>query len=127
MIYGSMWSICGMLGDTMTGRKPHIDDTLLAANESHRQCTEKQIKECLHNGITSLAIRWTNWGKTQALQKVREHSRNFKVCKSMHHHTIQINQPTRCNNFSSLLPDVYVQLNVFRGIITPIIRSSTLQ
>jgi hypothetical protein len=24
----------------------------------------------------------------------------FKVCKSVHHHTIQINQPTRCNNFS---------------------------
>jgi hypothetical protein len=35
----------------------------------------------------------------------------FKVCKSKHHHTIQINQPTRCNNFSSLLLDVYVQLN----------------
>jgi len=27
---------------------------------------------------------------------------------------IQINQPTRCNNFSSLLLDVYVQLNMFR-------------
>jgi len=29
--------------------------------------------------------------------------------------TIQINQPTRCNNFSSLLFDVYVQLNMFRA------------
>jgi len=37
----------------------------------------------------------------------------FKVCKSVHHHTIQINQPTRCNNFSGLLLDVYLQLNVF--------------
>jgi len=27
---------------------------------------------------------------------------------------IQIHQPTSCNNFSSLLLDVYVQLNVFR-------------
>jgi hypothetical protein len=27
----------------------------------------------------------------------------FKVCKSVHHHTIQINQPNRCNNISSLL------------------------
>jgi len=36
-----------------------------------------------------------------------------KVCNSVHHHTIQINQPTRCNNFSSLLLDVYVQLNMF--------------
>jgi hypothetical protein len=29
----------------------------------------------------------------------------------MHHYTIQINQPTRCNNFSRLLLEVYVQLN----------------
>ena len=28
---------------------------------------------------------------------------SFKVCKSVHHHTIQINQPTRCNDISSLL------------------------
>jgi len=27
--------------------------------------------------------------------------------------TIQINQPTRCSNFSSLLLDIYVQLNMF--------------
>ena len=39
--------------------------------------------------------------------------RKFKVCKSVHHHKIQINQPTRCNNFSSLLLDVYVQLKCF--------------
>jgi hypothetical protein len=32
----------------------------------------------------------------------------FKVCKSVYHHTIQINQLTRCNNFSSLSLDVYV-------------------
>jgi hypothetical protein len=40
----------------------------------------------------------------------------FKVCKSVHHHTFQINQPTRRKNFSSLLLDVYsyVQLNMFR-------------
>ena len=29
----------------------------------------------------------------------------------MHHHTFPINQPTRCNNFSSLLLDIYVQPN----------------
>jgi hypothetical protein len=27
----------------------------------------------------------------------------LKICKSVHHHTIQINQPNRCKNFSSLL------------------------
>ena len=44
----------------------------------------------------------------------------FKVCKSVHHHTIPINQPTRCNNFSSLLIDVYVQLNMFRASSCPL-------
>ena len=39
----------------------------------------------------------------------------FKFCKSVHHHTVQINQPTRCNNFSSLLLDVYVQFKIFRA------------
>jgi hypothetical protein len=39
---------------------------------------------------------------------------NLKFCKSVYHHAIQINQPTRCNSFSSLLLDVYVQLNMFR-------------
>jgi len=32
----------------------------------------------------------------------------------VHHHTIQINQPTRCKNFWSFLLEVYVQLNKFR-------------
>ena len=29
----------------------------------------------------------------------------FEVRKSVHHHTIQINQPIRCNSFTSLLLD----------------------
>ena len=45
----------------------------------------------------------------------------FKVCKSVHRHTFHINQPTRCNNFSSFLLDVYsyVQLNMFRASPRP--------
>jgi hypothetical protein len=31
----------------------------------------------------------------------------------------QINQPTRCNNLSSLLLDVYVRLNMFRAPLCP--------
>jgi hypothetical protein len=41
------------------------------------------------------------------------------VRKSVHHHTIQINQPTRCNSFTSLLHDVYVWLNKFRALLRP--------
>jgi hypothetical protein len=37
----------------------------------------------------------------------------FDVRKSVHHHTIQIIQPTSCNSFTSLLLDVYVWLNMF--------------
>jgi len=50
---------------------------------------------------------------------IRDIINKFKVCKSVHHHTIQINQPNRCNNFSSLLLDVYVQLNMFRAFSHP--------
>jgi hypothetical protein len=39
----------------------------------------------------------------------------------VHHHIFQINRPTRCNNFSSLLLDVYsyVQLKMFRPSSRP--------
>jgi len=51
----------------------------------------------------------------------------FKVCKSVHHYTFQINQPTRCNNFSSLLLDVYVQLSMFRASSRPSSKAQQLQ
>jgi len=51
----------------------------------------------------------------------------FKVCKSVHHHTIQINQPTRCKSFSSLFLDVYVQLNMFRVSSRPSSGAQQLQ
>jgi len=38
----------------------------------------------------------------------------FDIHKSVHCHTIQINQPTRCNSFTSLILDVYVWLNMFQ-------------
>jgi hypothetical protein len=39
----------------------------------------------------------------------------------------QINQPTRCNNFSSLSDDVYVQLNMFRAVSRPSSGAQQLQ
>jgi len=51
----------------------------------------------------------------------------FTVCKSMHHHTIQINQPTRGNNFSSLLLDIYVRLNMFQASSRPSSGAQQLQ
>jgi hypothetical protein len=43
----------------------------------------------------------------------------FDIHTSMHHHTIKINQPTRCNNFTSLLLDIYVWLNMFQVPLCP--------
>jgi hypothetical protein len=40
---------------------------------------------------------------------------------------IQIDQLTRCNNFSSLLLDVYVQLNMFRVSSRPSLGAQQLQ
>jgi len=41
--------------------------------------------------------------------------------------TIQINPPTRCNNFSSLLLDVYVRLNMFLASSRPSLEAQQLQ
>jgi hypothetical protein len=51
----------------------------------------------------------------------------FKVCKSVHYHTTPINQPTRCNNLSSLLLDVYVRLNMFQASSHPSSEAQQLQ
>jgi len=45
----------------------------------------------------------------------------------VHHHTIEINQPTKCNNFSSLLFDIYLQLNMFRASSRPSSGAQQLQ
>ena len=51
----------------------------------------------------------------------------FKIYKSVYHHTIQINQPIRRNSFWSLLFDVYVQLNMFRASSRPSSGAQQLQ
>ena len=38
---------------------------------------------------------------------------------SCYHHTIQINQSTRCSSFTILLLDIYVWLNMFRAPLRP--------
>jgi hypothetical protein len=42
---------------------------------------------------------------------------NFSAVKI--YNIIQINRPTRCNNLSSLLLDVYLQFNMFRASSRP--------
>ena len=47
--------------------------------------------------------------------------------ESFYFFSIQINQPIRCNSFSSLLFDVYVQLNMFRASSRPSSGTQQLQ
>jgi hypothetical protein len=44
-----------------------------------------------------------------------------------HQLTVQINQQTRYNNLSSLLLDVYLQLNMFRASSRPLTGAQQLQ
>jgi len=43
----------------------------------------------------------------------------FDFCSSVHHHTIKINQQTRCNTLSSLSLDVHMWLNMFQASTRP--------
>jgi len=62
----------------------------------------------------------TNLGQTTVSSPdILEKNVTFDVRKSVHHHTIHINQPTRCNSFTSLLLNVYVWLNMFRALSRP--------
>jgi len=43
----------------------------------------------------------------------------FKICKSVHHRTIQINQQPDATVSQVYYPDVYLQLNMFRASLRP--------
>jgi len=58
-------------------------------------------------------------GKEGFFNREDDYAFKFKICKSVHSQTIQINQPTRCNNFSNLVLEVYVQLNMFQAFSRP--------
>jgi len=72
--------------------------------------------------VTSVIIQGRKGTKIENLRY-----NEFKVCKSVHHHTVQINQPTRGNIFSSLLLDVYLRLNMFRASSRPSSGAQQLQ
>ena len=54
-----------------------------------------------------------------AHESLRNAQNTCDVHKSVHHHTIHINEPTRCNSYISLLLDVYVRLSMFRAPLRP--------
>ena len=86
------------------------------------------------NKLTAVCIRhfkcpynFTVCKSSYSLQVIIQFASHHTVCKSVHHHTVQINQPTTCNNFSSLLFEVHLQLNMFRGSSRPSSGAQQLQ
>jgi hypothetical protein len=52
------------------------------------------------------SFKWNFVGTVfSASHSLKSTCSEFDVLKSVHHHTIKINQPTRCNSFTSLLLD----------------------
>ena len=89
--------------------------------------------KALHPSATSVTVTTLTWhNSTFCDSTVRTPVQNWTPHKhiSTHNHCklhyyittynqIQINQPTKCNNFSSLLLDIYLQLNMFRASSRP--------
>ena len=77
--------------------------------------TEQRGYDRRQNGACALHVGYLGL-------QTHTHTHTHRICK-----TFQINQPTRCNNFSSLLLDVYVQLNMFRASSRPSSGAQQLQ
>jgi hypothetical protein len=80
----------------------------------------KSIKICLKIEKIELAIKINIYARGAAFS-------NSSMVTDYSNKSIQINQPTRCNSFSSLLLDVYVQLNMFRVFLLPSSGAQQLQ
>ena len=73
----------------------------------------------IHSGHDRLLWNWPPLGECSNTQATWNDIYIFDLCKSVHYNTMQIIQPTKCNSFTSLLLDVYMWLNMFRGSPRP--------
>jgi len=77
--------------------------------------------------LVTAACRWR--GLWSNVERPELHLEIQSVTPSKHTPSVsfQTNQPTRCNNFSSLLLDVYVRFNMFRASSRPSSGAQQLQ
>jgi hypothetical protein len=74
----------------------------------------------IHNLVVPrFSIKIIQWNKQKNFFS------SFRVCKSAHHRTFKLNQPTRCSKFSSVLLVISVLLNMFRASSCPSSRATT--
>ena len=86
--------------------------------------SQQNAAKSVRNSTVSLSAHknpaQVQWISIKYLQlSIYIHTCMFDVRKSVHHHTIQIIQPVRCNSFTGLLLEVYVWLNMFRAPLRP--------
>jgi hypothetical protein len=99
--------------------------------QSERRCwkfiSSIICRECmaLRSFETSVTIWQSAW--RNVTENLNVGFEILKFCKSVHHHTTQINQTTRCKNFRSLLLDVYLQINMFLASSRPSSGAQQLQ
>jgi len=81
---------------------------------------------CIYSSVRKVILVRFLVYKSSGIFSKRGDKLKLEVRMSVHHNTIQVIQPTKCNSFTSLLLDVYMWLIMFSGVSPPIIRSIQL-
>jgi len=122
----SVWhipdAVCTVLDSWWWSERPSETCRVLLKNKCEKMVhlvgftIEKKIWQRYFE-ITEECITACKFGEVGRDDEVNAFFRN--VSTSLTDHSIQINQPTRCKNFSSLPLDAHVQLNTFRPSSRP--------
>jgi hypothetical protein len=103
-------------------RKPsHTARNLSQCNFVHQKSQHRLTWDrTLASLVTGRRLTASRYGTTEEWVESKVTTKTYLTLASpCHHHTIQKNQPTRCNSFTRLLLDVYVWLNMFRAPLRP--------
>ena len=92
-------------------------DTLMMVAEVTGTCRWIVIYDEAHFIIVHLLVCYISVNTESFNNMIKQSLRNLTFVTTLW--IIQIKQPTRCNSFSSLLLDVYLQLNMFRASSRP--------
>ena len=95
---------CTATDSSLESSDDKMNETVMMLNRLY--CDPITVQSCFsivrHNAICTVGCG-SSWMSTYCSTIVHHSVENktileFKVCKSVHHHTIPINQPTRCRN-----------------------------
>ena len=99
------------------------DESFRNLNNCEESVSQIRLQKFAFFSLFHLPNNQTKTSKRATTAYIYKHFQS-KLNKAL---LIQINQPTRSNNFSILLLDVYVQLNMFRAFSRPSSGAQQLQ